>query len=176
MEQGTWSPSTCSGSPCPPGAHGERREQKMVPTADLSPGKQSNNEQVLVRMKPSYVTCLASTITGFSLKTKIHVFEVPSLFLRWGFPTDRVFLHPGAGHTWKLWTCVGVSERGTSELKLFNPCHVLKSKVQWLTPKGPSFQHKEKLRQYWNEHCFYVIFTHHISKPNCLKWGGDMYF
>lgn len=46
-------------------------------------------------MKPSYVTCLASTITGFFLKTQIHVSEVPRLFPRWGFPTDRVFLQEG---------------------------------------------------------------------------------
>lgn len=60
----------------------ERREKKMVQTADLSPGKQRKNKQLLLRMKHSYVTSLASTITGFFLKNpQIHMSKAPRLFL-----------------------------------------------------------------------------------------------
>jgi len=43
----------------------ERREQKTVQPANPRPGKQSNNKQLLLRMKPSCTACLASTVTGF---------------------------------------------------------------------------------------------------------------
>lgn len=90
-------PSMCVGPPArrvltaAPNGAAERRRQKMVQTADLSPGKQHNKEQPLLGMRPSYVTCLASTGTGFFLKTRIQISQVPHLLLHRGFPTHCVF-------------------------------------------------------------------------------------
>lgn len=117
----------------------ERKQQKTVQTAGPSPGKRSSNKQVLLRMEPSYVTRLASTITGFfPKKHRFTYIKVALLLLPWGFPTNHVFLQvgrgpSGVGHVWKLWTCAGVPKRGTSELKQFHSCHTLKNQVQWLT-------------------------------------------
>lgn len=84
----------------------ERREQKMVQTADPSPGKQNNNKQLLLLIKPSYVTCLASTITGFFLRTDSRICISSS------------FPELGVSH----WSCVSVGELGTlgsSEFRWF---------------------------------------------------------